>query len=125
MQGASLYAAGDAAAATEKSLQGNTSTTAETAELMYWRLFGYALVAINLVATFAYNIVCKRTLKKMELQAPPPPHARTCRAAAAISRCVSLMWLRFSTTPMLCRCLYLPQSTVKAWTLACLNLQER
>ena len=76
MQGASLYAAGDAAAAAEKSLQGNTSTTAETSELMYWRLFGYALVAINLVATFAYNIVCKRTLKKMELQALHPPPSR-------------------------------------------------
>ncbi len=44
----------------------------ETSELLSLRLFGYFLVAVNLTSTFAYNIVCKRALKKMELQVRVP-----------------------------------------------------
>lgn len=69
VQGAALYAVGDAAAAAVK----RTDTNAETSELLSLRLFGYLLVAINLTSTFAYNIICKRALKKLELQASPSP----------------------------------------------------
>lgn len=68
VQGAALYAVGDAAAAAVK----HTDLNVETSEVLSLRLFGYLLVAINLSSTFAYTIICKRALKKLELQATPP-----------------------------------------------------
>ena len=72
LQGAGLYAVGDAAAAAEIYDQKGQGLLAETAQLHSSRLFGYTLVAINLASTFAYNIVCKRALRKMELPVPSP-----------------------------------------------------
>jgi hypothetical protein len=69
VQGAALYAAGDAAAAAEKLLLSDRHETVESAELISHRWLGYFLVAVNLTSTFAYNILCKRTLKSMDLQA--------------------------------------------------------
>ncbi len=65
MQGAGIYAAGDALAAVEKH---NQKGQDETLELLSLRSLGYFFVAVNLTSTFAYNIICKRALKKMELQ---------------------------------------------------------
>jgi hypothetical protein len=69
VQGAALYAAGDAAAAAEKLLHSDRLETVESAELISRRWLGYFLVAVNLTSTFAYNILCKRALKRLDLQA--------------------------------------------------------
>jgi hypothetical protein len=115
-QGAALYAAGDSAAAAEKLSRSGVDTHVESEEFISRRWLGYVLVALNLAATFAYNILCKRTLKNMDLQAnPSAQHEKPFRHKT--ETLFSLMLPPSSTTRLLCRFLCWPQCTSKAATL--------
>ena len=76
----------------------------ETEELISRRWLGHFLVAVNLSATFAYNIVCKRKLKSMDLQASalPPcqkPVLKKTETASAERRRIPQQRVRAATVP--------------------------